>query len=178
MKRKTERKSKEKFSQDDDEEEFYCDGNILDERSEDVDSSIKRKRRGGKASPQLKKSAEYEPDVQKKNKNEGGSGSCVDVIMKQAFEGYWDCNDNALVKQVLNSKGLPNIPEKLKNLDKRIWMTILVLCWLEIMCKSDQKVWQLIHRKGKEWVRKQGIDYDEIASGFGQNTILEVFGLV
>jgi len=179
LERKTERKKKEKSHKFDVEEELCIDESNEEENFSstihaDLDLDFTRKRRGGKAA------RECEPEVEKKMKNEGGSGSgsCVDVIMKQAFEGYWNWNDNGLMKQVLNGKSLPSIPEKLKIDDKRIWMTILVLCWLEIMCKNDQKVWQLIHRKGKEWIRKQGLDYDEIANEFGQNKIRELFGLV
>jgi len=100
--------------------------------------------------------------------------SYLDVIMKQSFDGSWEHDDKNLIKMVLKDGKLPGVPKELKtnnqNLLSEIWITILVLLWLEIACANDKKAWALIHKKGKEWLTSQGVNYNEV-KGLGKGLI-------
>ena len=87
------------------------------------------------------------------------------VVVKQNFEGSWDCNDEILKNLILSKKDYMPIPAELKlsgDDTKTIWITVLVLLWLEVVCGAESASWKLVHKKGLEWLQLQGIKYEEI----------------
>ena len=92
------------------------------------------------------------------------ASSYLDVVTKQRFEGCWHHTDQGLFSLVLKDNTLSNPPSQLKTDSgvpiETIWMTVLVLLWLETVCQSDKKAWSLIYQKGYEWLKEQGIDYE------------------
>ena len=86
--------------------------------------------------------------------------SYLEAVMKQSFEGYWDQNDTELLKVILKSGKLPEVPSQVST--PVAWMTILVLLWLEVACKNDKNAWALIHQKGSEWLKSVGIEYEDV----------------
>jgi len=103
---------------------------------------------------------------QEKAQSTNSSKMCFDVVIKQKVEGCWDENDSELQKMILKEKKLPKIPQELGGVSdpalNSIWMTILVLIWLEIACANERKIWLLIHQKGSEWLKRKGIDYEKL----------------
>lgn len=89
---------------------------------------------------------------------------CFDVITKQSFEGSWDPNDKELAFLILRNGSLSKVPQEKGIISNTIWITILVLLWLEIACENQKAVWKLIYQKGKEWLKDQGVDYDSVKS--------------
>ena len=101
--------------------------------------------------------------------------SYLDVVILQNFDGYWDHNNPKLLATVLRTPTLQQAPAQIRSTSSNIstqtvWMTILVLLWLETACAKDQKAWLLIHQKGCEWLREQGVDY-EATKQLGQSYI-------
>ena len=101
--------------------------------------------------------------------------SYLDVVILQNFDGYWDHNNPKLLATVLRTPTLQQAPAQIRSISSNIstqtvWMTILVLLWLETVCAKDQKAWLLIHQKGCEWLREQGVDY-EATKQLGQSYI-------
>ena len=93
------------------------------------------------------------------------NSSYMDVVIWQNFDGYWDHNNKQLLATVLNTSTLQEPPVQIQNNMasmpfETIWMTMLVLLWLETACMKDQKAWLLIHQKGCEWLKEQGVDYE------------------
>ena len=95
----------------------------------------------------------------------GSSGSYLDIIKKQKFEGFWDSQDSSIHQTILKNGTLPEIPEQIKNINaslaQTIWLTLLVLLWLEVSCQSERKAWLLIYQKGINWLKKNGVNYEE-----------------
>ena len=93
--------------------------------------------------------------------------SYLDVATKQRFEGCWDHTDQALYNLILKDGTLSKPPSELKTSTgtdapiETIWMTMLVLFWLETVFQSEKKAWSLIHQKGCEWLKEQDIDYEQ-----------------
>lgn len=87
------------------------------------------------------------------------------VLMQQGFDGYWEA-DNSQVLMILFTGKMPNLPKKLLKVNnaKNIWMTILVLIWMESKYQNEKNSWQLIHKKGSQWLSKIGIDYKDYLS--------------
>ena len=95
-------------------------------------------------------------------------GSYLQVVKKQKFEGFWDPQDSSIYQTILKNGALPEIPEQIKNIDaslaQTIWLTLLVLLWLETACQSERKAWLLIYQKGMNWLKKVGVNYEETKS--------------
>jgi len=102
------------------------------------------------------------------SKKNASSGSYLQVIMKQKFEGFWDPQDSAIHQTILKNGTLTEAPEQIKNVDatlaQTIWLTILVLLWLEASCQADRKAWLLIYQKGINWLKKKGVNYEDTKS--------------
>jgi len=60
------------------------------------------------------------------------------------------------------------IPEENRD---NIWMTVLVLLWLEICCEKDKSSWKFVHKKGYEWLKMNKVNYEEIKQ-FGVSLII------
>ena len=92
--------------------------------------------------------------------------SYLDVVMKQDFDGFWDPSDKQLLAVILKASTLPQPPATIKSISnvsvETLWVTILVLIWFEMACQSDKKAWVLIHQKGCEWLKEQGVDYQSV----------------
>ena len=99
--------------------------------------------------------------------------SYLDVLMKQNFEGFWTSKDQDLATFILKKKELPSMPQELKESDERVWMTILVLLWLEKVHSKEKKAWRLVHQKGCEWLRLHGVNYETVKS-LGDTAIVVV----
>ena len=91
------------------------------------------------------------------SKQSTAGSSYLDVATKQNFEGCWNHNDKKLISLITKASILQQIPEEIRKTPhssiEAIWMTILVLLWLETACKDDKKAWLLIHQKGCEWAQ-------------------------
>jgi len=102
------------------------------------------------------------------SKKSANSGSYLQVIMKQKFEGFWDPQDSAIHQTILKNGVLPEAPEQIKNIDatlaQTIWLTLLVLLWLEVSCQADRKAWLLIYQKGINWLKNKGVNYEDTKS--------------
>ncbi len=88
--------------------------------------------------------------------------SYLDVLMKQNFDGFWASNDQDLIAFILKKKELPSMPQELKESDEKVWMTILVLLWLEKVHSKEKKAWRLVYQKGCEWLRLHGVNYETV----------------
>ena len=110
-------------------------------------------------------SGSYLDAIKKLKLGSVNSGSYLDVIKKQKFEGFWDPQDSSIHQSILKNGVLPEIPEQIKTLNsplaQTIWVTILVLLWLEVSCQSERKAWLLIYQKGINWLKKNGVNYEE-----------------
>lgn len=90
--------------------------------------------------------------------------SLTEVIKKQKFSGNWEP-----VKEVSKLLGislddaLAKLPSQLSSLpDKeKIWITILVLTWIEENFKSSPTSWEIIHKKGLQWIEGKGAKYED-----------------
>ena len=93
------------------------------------------------------------------------SGSYLQVVMKQKFEGFWDPQDSSIYQNICKNGALTEVPEQIKNIDaslaQTVWLTLLVLLWLEVACQNDRKAWLLIYQKGVNWLKKVGVNYEE-----------------
>jgi len=124
-------------------------------------------------SPQAKKEFadfSYVPQDSKKlaSPSASPSGSYLQVVKKQKFEGFWDPQDSSIYQAILKNGALPEVPEEIKNIDaslaQTIWLTILVLLWLETACQNERKAWLLIYQKGVNWLKKVGVNYEDTKS--------------
>jgi len=88
--------------------------------------------------------------------------TCLEVIIKQNFEGNWDSSDKELGFLILKNGNLIIPPQNSGITSETIWITILVLVWLEVFCKNQKNTWNLIHKKGQEWLKSQGVNYEEV----------------
>jgi len=92
--------------------------------------------------------------------------SYMDVVMEQKVAGYWDGANQKLVYMVFRNGVLPQVPQELQgvaeDLALKVWMTVLVLRWLEKAWSSERNAWALVHQKGCEWLKGKGINYEEV----------------
>jgi len=90
----------------------------------------------------------------------------LDVALKQKFKGYWDSNDVELWNIIFKDGRLPEIPQEIQinaNItSNEVWITLLVLIWLELICQTDRKAWSLVHQKGCEWLKGHGVEYETL----------------
>ena len=90
----------------------------------------------------------------------------LDVALKQKLKGYWDPNDVELWKIIFKDEKFPEIPqevqEKTNITTNEVWITLLVLLWLESICQTDRKAWSSVHQKGCEWLKEQGVEYENV----------------
>ena len=128
---------------------------------------------GGK----LKKS-EFVETNDKKNDDDDLDLDCLSqgplylrAIMKQNLDGCFDANDKDLQKLMFNSCDLPSMPQDLQGDVKNIWMTILVLVWLEVVCQENQKAWKLVYQKGYDWLRNQKVDFINLKDFVSKNVL-------
>ena len=75
-------------------------------------------------------------------------------IERQSFEGWWNYEDN-LVKELLGfdeSKALPTSPQ---GIEGKVWMTLLIVVFLETKMEAQKGVWELVVEKARGWVVEQ-----------------------
>jgi len=97
------------------------------------------------------------------SKPQSKTSGFLDVIKKQNIQGFWEDNDKNLLSSILKSDSLPPLPKGLASLSNgaKIWITILILCWLEKSYADQKNSWLLVHRKGYQWINSLGINIDE-----------------
>eukprot|EP00828_Plagiopyla_frontata_P023023 TRINITY_DN2958_c0_g1_i3.p1 TRINITY_DN2958_c0_g1~~TRINITY_DN2958_c0_g1_i3.p1 ORF type:complete len:343 (-),score=69.69 TRINITY_DN2958_c0_g1_i3:25-1053(-) len=87
------------------------------------------------------------------------------LIEKQKFSGFWQYDQEILKKLKLQEQKIQNLmPEliKLKGEKKQnIWITIVILLWIEEFLQEKKQSWILIAKKGQEWLIKQRIQLHE-----------------
>ena len=92
--------------------------------------------------------------------------SYLDVVMRQDFEGFWSPSDKQLLAIISKDSAfnppLADIKASSEESVETIWMTILVLIWLETVCENHKKAWVIIYQKGSEWLKEQGVDYESV----------------
>ena len=129
---------------------------------------------GGKSSYDIGKgNNNIDEEIQDKFENDNSKNYITKLIISQnIIEGYWDENEET--KELMNifqQAKIDQIIEKIKSLNKeeenenKIKYTILVIYYLntEYSDKIDEYI--LIINKGKKYLIKQGIKYEDIIDG-------------
>jgi hypothetical protein len=98
-------------------------------------------------------------------KNIKSADGFIEVIAQQSIEGYWDESAKDELPMVVIGN-MNNIPKEIpnNNLSKPLWITILVLCWLEKNFNDKKDSWVLIHKKAVQWLSSQGIKFEDLKS--------------
>ena len=104
---------------------------------------------------------ELEKAVPQKVEN---SNPWLTLLEKQKFEGFWEMNEmnaNLLCKDLQKIKASMPDPYNLnyKNDGSSLWMTCLVLFFLETFKKEKIGSWRLIWKKGEQWMQSKGFNY-------------------
>jgi hypothetical protein len=73
------------------------------------------------------------------------------IIELQAFDGSWSGSD----AEILMVLSLP--AEDGKVVDKQVWVTLLVVKWLEIMAWEEEGVWEMVVEKARGWLTGCGV---------------------
>ena len=102
------------------------------------------------------------------------SNPWLTLLEKQKLEGCWEMNEmnsNLLCKDLEKIKA--SMPESYnqngKNEASSLWMTCLVLFFLETFQNEKIGSWRLIWKKGEQWMQSKGFNYQilkEIAKKF------------
>jgi len=132
--------------------------------------SIKMKRESVEKKKKKKKTAldsrtHYSDKIQEIVGSSHPSLSYNEVLKSQNIDGAWrDNNLKKLDKSI--SKLFDAIPIQIsdavndKNELVAVWITLLILVYLEKKQAALESEWKLIARKGKNFLKKQGIDYE------------------
>ena len=91
-------------------------------------------------------------------------------MTQDIIEGFWD--ENKETKKIINIMSLNKvnkIKNKIKEINKgehinKIIYTILVIYYLKSKCKNQLKEYRLVINKAIKFLKKNNIDYDDIAS--------------
>lgn len=91
-----------------------------------------------------------------------------DVIQSQKTLGYWEpCSQYYSILLIDKSTLLKEMPKAIsvaKENIERIAITIALLIWIERHFASKKPSWNLIHKKGVQWLKSLGLQYAEIAA--------------
>ena len=91
---------------------------------------------------------------------------CFILKEKQKFEGFWEMNEensnfiNKNLKKV--SDFMPIIYYKAGNEGESLWMTCLILFFLEFFQKEKIKSWNFMFKKGEQWMDLKGFNYQSL----------------
>jgi hypothetical protein len=100
----------------------------------------------------------------------------MDVIMKQDFDGHFAYDASLLQRLGVSASDFHKLLVSLYQLnlycrlpgDKiDIWFTLLILVWLEEKHKPSKQSWSLVHKKGVDYLKQQGVnirDYKDVAN--------------
>ena len=72
------------------------------------------------------------------------------VIELQAFDGSWSGSDS----EVIDILGVAAGDGKV---DSQVWITLLVVKWLEIMAREEEGVWEMVVEKARGWLTGCGV---------------------
>ena len=93
--------------------------------------------------------------------------SFLEVIQNQKSLGYWEANDNyySLIKLDKGDliKKMPKAVSDAKGNTEQIAITIALLKWIEKYFDNKKESWNLIYKKGVQWLKSFGLSYVEIA---------------
>ncbi|KAJ3430086.1 actin-5c-related [Anaeramoeba flamelloides] len=81
------------------------------------------------------------------------------LIKSQTFEGYWQYLDSKAL-QIMGIKVdefNEYIPEKMS---KDIWLSIVILAYLQFKFSMKKVEWKLVAKKAKEWLKSQKLNQD------------------
>lgn len=67
------------------------------------------------------------------------------LIELQAFDGSWSGSDSEVI-QILG------LAEDGKVADRQVWVTLLVVKWLETMAREEEGVWEMVVEKARGWL--------------------------
>ena len=100
--------------------------------------------------------------------------SLMKLLENQKLEGYWEMNEQnskQLAKELRKIKdSIPEIfSQKDKNHAEILWMTSLVLFYLETFQKEKTGSWKLIGKKADQWISSKGFDYQENCKDLAKN---------
>ena len=91
------------------------------------------------------------------------------IVSKQKAGGYWEVNSDIISLMGLSSeKTFNEIPPEIKS--KEIWLTILIIFFLNMTFPKQKGSWMLISQKAEEYLEDNNIDYLKY-----QEKILEQF---
>ena len=85
------------------------------------------------------------------------------LVKNQNIDGSWDDDaGNYGIMGLSQSSVLKQTPEKIK--DIQVWVTMLVLVYIAKAFAAQRSSWQLIYKKGVEWLKEKNIDLEEYRS--------------
>ncbi|KAL8951588.1 MAG: hypothetical protein Q9222_002443 [Ikaeria aurantiellina] len=70
------------------------------------------------------------------------------VIDMQDFEGWWESDDDLF--------GIMGVEDDAEDPRSKVWVTVLVLCWLEMKMGKEKEVWELVAGKARDWLAQEG----------------------
>ncbi|KAL9635047.1 MAG: hypothetical protein Q9164_003710 [Protoblastenia rupestris] len=79
------------------------------------------------------------------------------IIARQTFEGSWEYDPKLPSLLNLDESELMMKEQEEKRL---IWVTLLVVAFLENKMAAEQEIWDLVVEKAKSWLATCGIDFD------------------
>ena len=95
----------------------------------------------------------------------------MNVVMKQQLRGNWKVEQLTLEFLGLTKDRLASTtPKAIQSHDEmqQIWLTVLILHWLEGLFQGQKDQWEMIHRKAVAWLMKQGVAYKDYKEEAGK----------
>ena len=92
------------------------------------------------------------------------------VVDGQTTDGSWTYGSVSLeVVGVVLKDFKANIPEEVKSVVGEgkavdVWVTVIVIVWLETKRAEKEGTWRLMRRKALEWLRTQGVKIGDLKS--------------
>lgn len=74
------------------------------------------------------------------------------LISLQTFAGFWDLNDELA--------NILSIPRGKLRLENRVWVTLLVVRFLETYMQEEKEVWDLVVDKARRWLGESNLEAD------------------
>ena len=103
-------------------------------------------------------------DVSKSQIPSKTKSSLMKLLENQKIEGFWEPNEeNSSFLGKFLKDILDNTPNDFTEIDQTnaslLWMTNIILFYLETFQKDEKGFWKLIWEKGKHWMTSKGFDY-------------------
>jgi len=123
-----------------------------DEKDDEEEDEIERERSKGKTTEKESKPS-ADTNISKVK--------LTDIIMKQKISGFWEAKSPiAKILRIDFDNLIKTVPEDIKLLqeNENIWMTIIVVVWIETNFMGSKSSWELIKNKAVSWLGKQKVE--------------------